>query len=214
MERERKKYAEREHWQTVNRLKSICFKNPGRKEQTFANALPINKDLFDKAEAFVRGWDKIKRENIGLLFWGNVGTGKSYVAACIANALIDQEVSVLMRNMSDLVNTDFEDRDELCREIARYSLVVFDDFGVERETEYALEMLIRIINSRYESGMPTIITTNLSLNELKNPKNQEYQRIYDRVLEMCVPIYCTGTSIRSRIHEDKKNVMKEILMED
>lgn len=214
MERERREHKEREHIETVARMKSICFKSPARKEQTFENATLVQPVQLEKAKAFVKNWDTVKHENSGLLFYGGTGTGKSYTAACIANALMEQEVSVLMRNMGDFLNDSFVDRDELCREIGRYSLVIFDDLGAERGTEYGLEMVFRLIDARCESGKPTIITTNLSLKELTNPSNLAYQRIYERVLEMCTPIYFSGKSVRGQIHHNKKEVIQNILRED
>lgn len=56
-----------------------------------------------------------------------------------------------------------------------------------------------------------IITTNLSLQELKEPPGLEYKRTYDRVLEMCVPIYFGGTNARSVIHQNKIEAFKNIL---
>lgn len=164
----------------------------------------------EKAHSYVDNWQEMKRENTGLLFWGDVGTGKSFTAACIANALMEQEVSVLMRNMGDFMSGDFEEREELCRSIASYGLVILDDLGMERGTEYGLETAFRVIDARCESGKPTIITTNLSLQDLKTPKDLMHQRIYDRVLEMCTPICFSGESLREEIHKNKKSILQRI----
>ena len=79
---------------------------------------------------------------------------------------------------------------------AGYPLLVIDDFGMERGTEYALEQIYNIIDSRYRSRKPLIVTTNLTLTELKNPQDTAHARIYDRLLELCTPIACTGPSMR------------------
>ncbi|MGN1165917.1 MAG: ATP-binding protein [Lachnospiraceae bacterium] len=86
-----------------------------------------------------------------------------FTVACIVNALMEQGISVLMRNMGDFLNMSWENRKELCGDIARYELVIFDDLGMERSSEFGLETVFRVINARYESGKPTIVTTNLSL---------------------------------------------------
>ncbi len=52
----------------------------------------------DKAHAYVENWKEAYKSNIGLLLFGDVGTGKSFFAGCIANALLDQDVPVLMTN--------------------------------------------------------------------------------------------------------------------
>lgn len=70
----------------------------------------------------------------------------------------------------------------------RYPLLILDDFGMERQTEYALEQVFNVVDARYHSGQPLIVTTNLSLSELQNPQSREHTRIYDRILEMCSPV--------------------------
>ena len=59
-------------------------------------------------------------------------------------------------------------------------------------------MVYRVINARYESGKPTIFTTNLSLQDLMNPQDMAHKRIYDRVLEMTIPIQFTGPNVRPK----------------
>lgn len=209
-DQEEKEMAMREHRQAVKRLQSVCFKSQAKTKQTFEAATRIPEEILEKAHSYVDNWQEMKRENTGLLFWGDVGTGKSFTAACIANALMEQEVSVLMRNMGDFMSGDFEEREVLCRSIASYGLVILDDLGMERGTEYGLETAFRVIDARCESGKPTIITTNLSLQDLKNPKDLMHQRIYDRVLEMCTPICFSGESLREEIHKNKKSILQRI----
>ncbi len=90
-------------------------------------------------------------------------------------------------------------------------LLVIDDFGMERGTEYALEQIYNIIDSRYRSRKPLIVTTNLTLTELKNPQDTAHARIYDRLLELCTPIACTGPSMRKDIGQAKLNLLKTLL---
>ena len=201
----------REHRELVARLQSVCFTSPTRREHTFENATMLPPDILEKAKRFVEDWPTVRRENTGQLYWGDCGTGKSYTAACIANALMEQEIPVLMRNLGDFMGGSFEDKEELCRDVARYGLVIFDDLGMERATEYGLEMVYRVINARYESGKPTIFTTNLSLQDLMNPQDIAHKRIYDRVLEMTIPIQFTGPNVRPKIRQHKMNIFRKIL---
>ena len=62
-------------------------------EWTFENA-DMSDAVMHRAKNYVDNWDEMKRNHIGCLFWGPVGTGKSYVAGCIANELLKQEVTV------------------------------------------------------------------------------------------------------------------------
>ena len=83
----------------------------------------------------------MQTENIGYLFWGGVGTGKSYLAACIANALMEQEVPVCMTNFATILNdlaASFEGRNEYISHLCSYPLLILDDFGMERGTEMCI----------------------------------------------------------------------------
>lgn len=134
------------------------------------------------------------------MLWGNVGTGKTFIAACIANALIENGVSVLMTNFSKILNSlsaMFDvDRNKFIESFNLYSLLIIDDLGIERNSEFALEQVFNVIDSRYRSKKPLIVTTNLTLDELKHPKDLAHARIYDRVLERCVPLKVNRQNIR------------------
>ena len=86
-----------------------------------------------------------------------------------------------------------------------------DDFGMERGTEYALEQVYNIVDSRYRSQKPLIVTTNLPLNEIRHPQDTAHARIYDRILEMCVPISCIGASLRKENAQKKLESMKSLI---
>ena len=99
-------------------------------------------------------------------------------------------------DLNELNNRAFSGRNEVVDRLCRYPLLIIDDFGMERDTDYALEQVYNIIDSRYRSKRPLIITTNLTLDEIRHPQDVAHARIYDRVLEMCVPVSCFDTSIR------------------
>ena len=83
----------------------------------------------------------MKAENHGLVLWGNVGSGKSYFAGCIANALMEREIPVCMTNFATILNNLFygsENRNEYIVRLCSYPLLILDDFGMERGTEYGL----------------------------------------------------------------------------
>ena len=96
-----------------------------------------------KARGYAQNWDEFKKAGIGLLLFGNVGTGKSYAAGCIANALIDRLESVLFVGMSDVVNRmqgNFgSDRDRYMKSLMRPDLLILDDLGAERNTSFGKE---------------------------------------------------------------------------
>ena len=159
-------------------------------------------------------YSEMQKKNTGLLIWGGVGTGKSFFAGCIANALMEQEVPVCMTNFAWILNelnNSFSGRNEVVDRLCRYPLLIIDDFGMERDTDYALEQVYNIIDSCYRSKRSLIITTNLTLDEIRHPQDVAHARIYDRVLEMCVPVSCFSTSIRKDTAQEKLDYLKSLI---
>ena len=215
-ERLDRKAAEQEarrHRQTVADLKRRGFTDPAMRGWTFANdngKCPQMKH----ARFYVEHWDTMQEENIGYLLWGGVGTGKSYFASCIANALMEQEVAVRMTNFALILNdltASFEGRNEYIARLCRAPLLILDDFGMERGTEYGLEQVYNVIDSRYRSRRPLIVTTNLSLQDLQHPQDTAHARIYDRLLEMCAPIRFSGENFRKATAQDKLARLKNLM---
>ena len=183
-------------------------------DYTFANDNGQN-PLMDKARAYVENWKEAYRNNTGLLLFGDVGTGKSFFAGCIANALLDRDVPVLMTNFPTILNRltgmFSEDRADFIASFDEYDLLIIDDLGVERSTEYAMEQMFFVIDSRYRSRRPMIITTNLKLSELKNPPDLAHARIYDRILERCAPILFDGKNFREENAGATRQTAKDIV---
>ena len=166
------------------------------------------------AAGYVARWEQIKDGNYGLLLWGRVGTGKSYFAGCIANALMEQEVPVCMTNFAAILNdlaASFAGRNEYISRLCSFPLLIIDDFGMERGTEYGLEQVYNVIDSRYRSRKPLIVTTNLTLEELQHPEDTAHARIYDRLLEMCSPLCFTGENLRKAAAQGKMEQLKRLL---
>ena len=213
--REKQQAAEsrQKHLEKVEDLKRRGFTNPTMQEWTFANDNGKCPQM-EIAHFYVEHWEIMREENIGYLLWGKVGTGKSYFAGCIANALMEQEVAVRMTNFSAILNdltASFEGRNEYIERLCRFPLLIIDDFGMERGTEYGLEQVYNVIDSRYRSRKPLIVTTNLTLDSLQNPLDTAHARIYDRLLEMCAPILFTGENFRRETAQAKLNRLKELM---
>ena len=203
----------RKHLQTVDELKQKGFTDPKMRKWTFENDNGRNPQM-DKARFYADNWETMREENIGYLLWGKVGTGKSYFAGCIANALMEQEVPVRMTNFSAILNdltASFEGRNGYIERLCRFSLLIIDDFGMERGTEYGLEQVYNVIDSRYRSGKPLIVTTNLSLAELQNPQDTPHARIYDRLTSMCAPVRFTGSNFRKETAQEKLERLKQLM---
>ena len=137
---------------------------------------------------YVREWEKMREESAGILFYGGAGTGKTFMACCLARALLEKLVPVCVTDLPrilDRMQSRNLDRNQVMDDLMGYELLVLDDLGAERNTPYAMEQVYCVIDSRQRSGKPTVFTTSLSLEELKNPASQAQARIYDRVLRMC-----------------------------
>ena len=198
-EKEDAAFQKRQEEFRIERMKESGLQDRYLHDYTFANDKGYNPEI-KKAQRYVTEWAMMKENCIGLLLWGNVGTGKTFIAACIANALIEKDVSVLMTNFSKILNSLSGmfgvDRNKFIESFNRYSLLIIDDLGIERNSEFALEQVFNVIDSRYRSKKPLIVTTNLTLDELKHPKDLAHARIYDRVLERCVPLKVNRQNIR------------------
>lgn len=200
--------------QRIARLKANGLQDASLRQFTFANDTGINPEM-QKAHSYVEHWAEMKATATGLLLWGNVGTGKSFFAGCIANALLDRGVPVLMTNFSRILNAltgmFSDDRNKYIDSLNHYSLLIIDDLGMERSTEYALEQVFNVIDARLRSNLPLIVTTNLTLDELKHPADLAHERIYSRVLERCIPLKINNQNIRQMKAQENFTRTKQLL---
>lgn len=162
---------------------------------------------------YVDRFDQMKAENMGILFYGSKGTGKSFYASCIYNALIAKRVLVGFTSTANLMNLLGQwDKEELFDALTRVKLLVLDDLGAERNNTYSAELMYSVIDARYKTNLPMIITTNIDLNEMKQEQDIWRSRIYDRVIEMCpIPIAMEGQSRRGIIAQERKLKARELL---
>ena len=167
------------------------------------------------AKRYADRWEDAQEQNLGLCLFGNVGTGKSYTAGCIANALIDRQYSVLFVRVTTIVNQlqglFNKDREHYIKSLMRPDLLIMDDLGAERSTSFGKECVFDVIDRRVLSGKPLIITTNIPLHALKNATDTEDRRIYDRLLTVCAPVEFKGENHRKAKASDKLRVAAEIL---
>lgn len=205
---------ERERQQALERQRRICFEESNMWNWTFENDDRRNAKISDAMMRYADNFAEFRKDSKGLLLFGPCGTGKTYYAASIANRLIDSGYEVLMTNFSRLTNKIqgmFDGKQEYIDSLNRYTLLIIDDLGAERSSEYMQEMVFNIIDARYRSGLPFIITTNLTAEELKKPQDVGHSRIYDRILERCLPVEVKGSSRRRQNLKDTAETMREKL---
>jgi len=150
-------------------------------------------NLKDYSEKLVNGIEKK-----GLILVGNNGVGKTHLACSIANKLIENGIPViygtLINLLAELRNSYTTDNDiseiEIIKLYENVDLLVIDDLGKEKPSEWGIEKLFTIINSRYENNLPVIITTNYNQNSLVQRLSidgeiETAKSIISRLYEMC-----------------------------
>ena len=193
-----------------DRLRNVTF-------DTFVRTAE-NEKLYGIARKYVTNFDEMCENSQGLLLYGKVGVGKSYAAACIANELMNRKVPVIMTSFVKILQAltpgeNTKSEEELISRLNSAKLLIIDDLGTERNTDFALEMVYNVIDSRYRVGKPLILTTNLELRDMQATTDIRYQRIYDRIFEMCYPIRVQGQSWRMGQAAKRFEQMKTLLEE-
>lgn len=218
---EAKKLEEKkkEDMERIARLKELSLMDVKFKDAVFENfkANKENERNLKLCRRYATAFDKMLDKAQGLLMWGDVGTGKSFAAACIANYLLNNMTSVVMTSFVKILEIIDKDRDEestIIARLGRAKLVIFDDLGAERSTDYAIEKVYNIIDSRYRSGLPMILTTNLTLDAMQNETDIRYKRIFDRIFETCYPMQFTGVSWRMRLAYQRFSEMESLLTDN
>lgn len=198
----------------IRKNRSAAFPEADFRNCTFETDDGGNPDMTRIARNYVANFREMLKSGKGLLLYGDVGRGKTFAAACIANALLDQGHPALMTNFSRIANTTsgmFEGKQEYLDSLNKYSLLVLDDLSAERKTEFMQEVVYNVIDARYRARKPLIVTTNLSMEELKNPAEITSKRIFDRVLEMTIPVEVKGKNKRYEKINSEYDRMKALL---
>ena len=214
-EASRKHHAEMAFWEKMTDLRKDNICDPTYETVTLANDDGINQKVSNFCRKYIDRWPQMLENNIGVLFHGPVGTGKSFFACAIANELLQKHVPTTITSFPRLLNLlqDSNNRQWLLDCLGNYKLVVIDDLGVERETSYAAEQIFAVIDARSRTKLPTIITTNLTKQEMENQPSMQYRRIFDRVREMCpAVVLIDGQSRRIQNAHQHRELARELLI--
>ena len=177
-----------------------CFKSKEMQEMTFDKDDSASTKASQTVRKYVNNYETgILTGKVKWLFiYGGFGTGKSFFAACVANALIDKGYTVRMGTGADFESEIFTASDKAAayQKLLDYDLLILDDFASERKSDYMLEVLYNIANDRYNARKPMIFTSNMTTEETVNPTDPRIRRIMSRVWEIGFPIELDGQDRR------------------
>ena len=197
----------------INGLRSASLLGERYKDTTFENTDMVGGDFvkaFERCKKYCDIADTVLENGYGIYIYGDSGTGKTHLTACICNELISQyrqclftnffEISKLIRSTWGKNNTEAE---IIIRRIGDIDFLFIDDLGTEAlqkngEDNWLQEQLFDIINKRYNNKKPTIFSSNHSLNELINERGMMGKTV-DRIMEMSTAIIkVNGESYRAK----------------
>lgn len=161
--------------------------------------LPLFQKAVDESHAFVDNFDTDYRN---LLFYGTVGTGKSFLSSCIAKELLNAGKTVLYFSSSQLfeilAHNSFdknkkEDYSTCVEDIMSCDLLIIDDLGTELTNSFVMTQLFSLLTTRNLAHKSTIISTNLRLEEIRDRYSD---RIYSRITSQFTVCKLMGSDIR------------------
>ena len=205
LDAEKRQKEQEQRRQRIERLRIQGFDRAEMQRWTFDTDDGQQPQVRQAMRVYADGFEGFRESGSGLLLYGSVGTGKTFAAACVANALIDRGVPVLMTNFSRIINriqSSFEGRQEYLDSFSDFDLLIIDDLSAERQTEFVNEIVYSVIDARYRTGLPMIITTNISARDMERETDLARQRIYSRILERCHPIKVEGGDRRKKAMRD------------
>ena len=221
-----KAFELREKLACIKRIKNDSGLCKREFDRSFSNFIEndANHDAKEKAYQYASNFTKkimnfnkpqTPTEKFSLYIYGNVGLGKTHLASAVANYLINEEVKVVFTSISDLLqkirqtfnssDSDYIFESEVTEKYISCDLLIIDDFGKDKSTDWSVSKVFEIINKRYENYNPMIITSNYSLGNLEKrltPSNTfdciSAQAVVDRLYEMCYEICLSGDSFRKK----------------
>lgn len=190
-------------------------------EKTRAEAFPFPSM---RSIRFQKGFDKLEQKSVvdrtiakyaiefgekllsgdGLIIGGLAGVGKTHMSICIGNFIIDNGFTCKFTSTTRIVRYlqgHFNEQDKYFEYLSKFDLLIIDDLGIERGTDFMVESVSDIINMRYEAKKPMVITTNVDLYNVSkrlecHDESQGMKiatsRIFSRIFEVCLPVMMRG----------------------
>ncbi len=214
LNRQEQKQKCRKAMEKAMRYRELGFSDEVLKHWTFARDDGATPGFTAIMKRYVEHFGECRAKGQGLLLYGSCGSGKTFAAAAIANALIEQGIPCLVSNFDRLFDKLTAPRPQRTMEVEdlnKFDLLVLDDLDAEADNKYIDNMIFRIVDSRYRAGLPMIITTNLTKQDLLSPRSVAKKRVCDRILERCCPIEMMGSNRRVKAMRNNILEMKQLL---
>lgn len=213
---EQKRFENYQREKDVKRLFAISDVGNRYQQATFTNFLnrPGTENALKLAKHYASRFNKDNPN--ALLFFGEPGNGKTHLAAAVYNALVTQGHVIVFVSMTDLLNkikSTFnkaakETQDDILKALAVCDLLIIDDIGAEKISDWVEETVYRILDTRYRCNRPVVATSNLTTDEICIKLGS---RIHDRLLEMCQPVYNSATSYRKELAQQRTKRISELI---
>lgn len=184
----------RERLQRIENARNLAITVPSYRGYRFSADDGKTPKTTEICKNYVRNFPEFSKTGQGLLLYGDVGTGKTFYALCIANALINREYRVLHTSLADVVKMaqDFDNAEAHFNRLMYKQCIVIDDLGTERTTSFAEEQIYKFIDGCNTHNVALIVTTNYTPKELEaaaaDTSDLTHARIYSRLLEKCFPV--------------------------
>lgn len=215
----------------LEKFKKYSIMDNNFNQCTFENYIftdDFSKKLYKISKGYCDKWNLMFDKNISLLIHGEPGNGKTYIASCIANELIKKNVSVvaissigLLKRIQESYRNGYgEDTEtDMINTLQICELLILDDLGAEyrnTNSDWAEKTIYSVIDARYRARKPIIITSNLSINDLKIAlvSKDGTNRTYNRLVEMVTIIENKSKSRRSELGKQKGKVLLNIIEND
>jgi len=212
----------------LQEIRKFSLMDSDFQQKTFKNFVKdeYNHALYNVGKNYCDNFEEMRKNNNGLLLYGDPGIGKTFLTACISNELINKGFTVVAISTISIINRIYESYGkfndygemEILKKINQATLLILDDLGAEHESknEKEKQIIYSILDERSRNRKPTICTTNLSLQQLKDKLTGRdgVSRTYDRLIDLCTPVKVKGVSKRIQGAKDKQKSLIEMLTKE
>ena len=221
MEARQKEEDEREHRNTLQRIESLrraSLLGEKYRNVSFGTTELYNAKyaaIFARCEKYCQVYKEVLAKGHGIYLFGDAGTGKTHLGACMANALINKGCSVLYTNLNEIskavratYNKSAETELDFMLKLKKIEFLFIDDFGTERVAKdnqdlWLQEKVFEIVNTRYNDKKPIIFTSNYSLAEMVKDRGLS-AKTADRIAQTCAVMEIRGESYRKKAKNETK----------